>query len=514
MVYKMIKPNAYYDSVTLMLITEDIKERENIEEALVGMGTETNKEFLRELGMIDEELEKTSPNDLLIVIKGENINMDEIEKEIEKMLKAETEEEEGERFYPSLESAVKKLDGANMAVISIAGEYAGLETRKALDFGLNVMLFSDNVPIETEIELKKYALEKGLLVMGPDCGTAIINGVPMAFSNVVKKGKIGMVAASGTGAQEVSSIISNLGCGISQLIGTGGRDVKKDVGGLMFLEGIKRLIDDDETEIIVLVSKPPYPEVVEKAVDLLKKTNKKHVVHFVNGKVEDPSIVVGTTLEDTAIKAALLCQGKEIEKNEYTYFDFLESFDFDKKVKEESEKITEGKYIRGLYSGGTLADETMVLLAKELNVPIYSPKPLKPEFLLENINESKENTIVDMGEDEFTVGRPHPMIDFTMRKSRLIKEYLDKDTAIIMIDVVLGWGSHMDPAGEIAEAVKTARETSDKYKCIIANICGTYEDPQNYYDQKKKLEDVGVIVFPSNASAVKFAVNVWKELGR
>ncbi|WP_206076150.1 hypothetical protein [Marinitoga lauensis] len=335
----------------------------------------------------------------------------------------------------------------------------------------------------------------------------------MAFSNVVKRGEIGIVAASGTGAQEVSSIISNLGCGISQLIGTGGRDVKKDVGGLMFLEGIKRLIDDDETEIIVLVSKPPYPEVVQKAVELLKKTNKKHVVHFVNGIVEDPTITVGYTLEDAAIKAALLCQGKNIDKKEYTYFDFLETFDFDNKVKEEASKIKEGKYIRGLYSGGTLADETMVLLSKEIG-PVYSPKPLNPDYLLENINESKEHTVVDMGEDEFTVGRPHPMIDFTMRKSRLIKEYLDKDTAIIMVDVVLGWGSHMDPAGEIAEAVKTARETTDKYRCVVANICGTYEDPQKYYDQKKKLEDVGVIVFPSNASAVKFAVNVWKELGR
>ncbi|AEX86071.1 hypothetical protein XO10_08280 [Marinitoga sp. 1135] len=513
MVYTMIKPNSYYDSVTLMLITEDIKKMEGIEEALVGMGTDTNKEFLKELDMMSEEVENSTPNDLLIVVKGENIDMEEIEKTVEELLKTETEEDEGEKFYPSMDSALNKVKDANMVLISIAGEYAGLETKKALDRGLNVMLFSDNVSLEDEIKLKKYALKKGLLVMGPDCGTAIINGVPMAFSNVVNRGKIGIVAASGTGAQEVSSIISNLGCGISQLIGTGGRDVKKDVGGLMFLEGIKRLIEDDETEIIVLVSKPPYPEVVEKAVELLKKTNKKHVVHFVNGKVEDDTITVGHTLEDAAIKAALLCKGEEIKKDIYTYFDFLEAFDFETKVKEEAEKIKEGKYIRGLYSGGTLADEAMVLLAKEIG-PIYSPAPLDPEYKLENINESKENTVVDMGEDEFTVGRPHPMIDFTMRKSRLVKEYLDKDTAIILVDVVLGWGSHMDPAGEIAEAVKNAREVSDKYRCVIANICGTYEDPQKYNEQKKKLEDAGVIVFPSNASAVKFAVSVWKELGR
>ncbi|MBO8159994.1 MAG: acyl-CoA synthetase FdrA [Thermosipho sp. (in: Bacteria)] len=513
MIYKLIKPNSYYDSVTLMLITDEIKKKENVEEALVGMGTETNKGFLKELDMLDEELEKTTPNDLLIVVKGENIDISEIEKDVEKLLKIETEEEEGEKFYPTLESAVKKLKNANIALISIAGEYAGYEAKKALDLGLNVMLFSDNVPLETEIELKKYALKKGLLVMGPDCGTAIINGTALAFANVVKKGNIGIVAASGTGAQEVSSIISNLDSGISQLIGTGGRDVKKDVGGLMFLEGIKRLIEDNQTEVIVLVSKPPHEDVVKKAVELLKKTNKKHVVHFINGKVYEEDILVGYTLEDTAIKASLISKGEKVEDKIYSYLDYFKNFDFDLKAKEEAKKISEGKYIRGLYSGGTLADEAMILLQNDIG-PVYSPSPINPEYKLEDINESRQHTIVDMGEDEFTVGRPHPMIDFTMRKSRLIKEYFDKDTAIIILDIVLGWGSHMDPGGEIAEAVKTAREKSNKYKCIIANICGTYDDPQDYFEQKKKLEDVGVLVFPSNASAVRFAVNVWKELGR
>ncbi|SHH38499.1 acyl-CoA synthetase FdrA [Thermosipho atlanticus] len=512
MIYKLIKPNSYYDSVTLMLITEEIKKKENVEEALIGMGTETNKGFLKELGMLDEELEKTTPNDLLIVVKGENIDINEIEKDIEDLLKVEA-EEESEKFYPTLESAVKKEKDANIALISIAGEYAGYEAKKALDLGLNVMLFSDNVPLETEIELKKYALEKGLLVMGPDCGTAIINGIALAFANVVRKGNIGMVAASGTGAQEVSSIISNLGSGISQLIGTGGRDVKKDVGGLMFLEGIRRLIEDDKTEVIVLVSKPPHEDVVRKAIELLKKSNKKHVVHFINGKVNDKDILVGHTLEDTAIKASLISKGEKVEDKVYSYLDYFENIDFSLKAKEEAKKIDEGRYIRGLYSGGTLADEAMILLQKDIG-PVYSPTPINPEYKLDDINESKEHTIVDMGEDEFTVGRPHPMIDFTMRKSRLIKEYLDKDTAIIILDIVLGWGSHMDPGGEIAEAIKTAREKSGVYKCVIANICGTYDDPQNYFEQKKKLEDVGVLVFPSNASAVKFAVNVWKELGR
>ncbi len=513
MVYTVVKKNAYYDSVTLMLATDEVKAIDGVEEALVGMGTETNKEFLKDLGILTEEAKSATPNDLIVVVKGKEGIMDKVMKVVEDFLKGgETKsEDEAEEVVPTLESALKKLPEANLVLISIAGEYAGREAMKALEKGLHVMLFSDNVPVEEEIRLKRYGIEKGLLVMGPDCGTAIINGVALAFSNVVKRGRIGIVAASGTGSQEVSSIISNLGEGISQLIGTGGRDVKKDVGGLMFLEGIKWLLEDEETEVIVLVSKPPAQEVVKEAIELIKKGGKKAVVHFINGKVDDETLVVGKTLEDTAIKAVLLARDEEISKEEYSYYEIVGGRDITSLVKEEAKKIEEGKYIRGLYSGGTLADEAMALLSKELP-GVWSPAPLDPKYKLENIHESKEHTVVDMGEDEFTQGRPHPMIDFTMRKERLIKEYKDPETAIILLDVVLGYGSHMDPASEIAEAVNKAREEYGKYKLVVANILGTKDDPQGYEKQWKTLEDAGVVVFPSNASAVRFALAVWKEL--
>lgn len=510
MLKTVIRKNAYYDSVTLMLVTDAIKKIDGVEEALVGMGTDTNKGFLKDLGMLTAEIEETNPNDLLIVVKGDETAMDEVLEKVEELLKGEKEETSEERIVAhSLDEALSKLPDANMVLISIAGEYAGREADKALERGLNVMLFSDNVPLDEEIRLKKKALKRGLLVMGPDCGTAIINGVPLAFANVVKRGKIGVVAASGTGAQEVSSIISNLGGGISQLIGTGGRDVKKDVGGLMFLEGIKRLIEDEETEIIVLVSKPPAPEVTKKAVELLKNSGKPGVVHFVNGKVEDPDVIVGKTLEDTAIKAYLLWKGEKIEKDTYTLLDLVD-VDVDELIESEKNKIS-GKYIRGLYSGGTLADEAMVLLSEAIG-PIWSPTPLVSAYTLDDPNASKEHTIVDMGDDVFTRGRPHPMIDFTMRKERLIKEYNDPDVAIILVDVVLGYGSHMNPGNEIAEAIKEARVSASKYTSVIVNICGTYNDPQNYEQQKKTLEESGAIVFPSNASAVNFAIKLYKGL--
>ena len=513
MVYTVVRKNAYYDSVTLMLATDEVKEVEGVEEALVGMGTDTNKEFLKDLDMLTKEAEEAGPNDLLIVVKGQEGILEKVLKVVDDYLKGgETQTEtEGDLVAPSMESALNMMPDANMVLISIAGEYAGREAMKALEKGLHVMLFSDNVSLEEEIKLKKYAIEKGLLVMGPDCGTAIINGVALAFSNVVKRGRIGIVAASGTGSQEVSSIISNLGEGVSQLIGTGGRDVKKDVGGLMFLEGIKWLLEDDQTEVIVLVSKPPAQEVVEKAVKLIKEGGKKAVVHFINGKVDDSELVVGKTLEDTAIKAVLFARGEKIEKEEYSYYEVVGGRDLAALAKEEAKKIEEGKYIRGLYSGGTLADEAMMIFTKEVG-PIWSPSPIDPQYKLENINESKEHTIVDMGEDEFTRGRPHPMIDFTMRKERLIKEYKDPETAIIILDIVLGYGSHMDPASEIAEAVEKARKEHGKYKLVVANILGTKDDPQNYDKQWKTLEEAGVVVFPSNATAVKFAASVWKEL--
>ncbi len=501
----IIRPNAYYDSVTLMLISQDIEKIDGVEHVMVGMGTDTNKSFLVDLDMLTEEIKKASPNDLVIAIKGEDKAVEVALKQVDEKLNEKVESSKSEEKPYSIEGALEKHPDLNMALISVAGEFAGAETKKALDNGLHVMLFSDNVSIEEEIELKKYAASKDLLVMGPDCGTAIINGIGLAFSNKVNRGSIGVVAASGTGAQEVSSVISNLGGGISQLIGTGGRDVKEDVGGIMFLQGIKYLLEDDETDVIVLVSKPPVQSVVEKAMEILKQGNKKAVVHFIKGKAEgdNEKIFVGNNLEDTAIKAYLLSKGQKPENKTYSFFEVTsESFDYSKKVEEELSKLKSGaKYLRGLYSGGTLADESMVLLSKVIS-PIYSNIPVDPKFKLKDVKNSVEHTVIDMGDDEFTVGRPHPMIDFTLRKDRLVKEYKDPEVALILLDVVLGFGSNMDPAGEIAQAMEKVKD--DPHTTVVATVCGTYNDYQEYEKQIKTLENAGIVVFPTNASAVKF----------
>ncbi len=290
-----VKKGEYFDSVSIMLVAKKVAAIKGVIDSSIVMGTEENKSVLKSTGLSIPEFAQAGEMDLIAVFKTEdNTDTPALLKTIEGLLKPDNKSKEETNFNPSsLEGAVEFLEGANLAMISVAGRYAGDVAMKSLENGLNVMLFSDNVSVEKEIELKKYAKEKGLFVMGPDCGTAIINGVPLAFANVVNRGNIGIVGASGTGLQEVSCLISNSGCGVSQAIGTGGRDVKKEVGGIMFLEGIKALAEDKDTEVILLVSKPPADEVIEKIKIEVKKTDKPVVSLFLGSS---PELLKGTKI--------------------------------------------------------------------------------------------------------------------------------------------------------------------------------------------------------------------------
>ncbi|HPJ72255.1 MAG TPA: FdrA family protein, partial [bacterium] len=388
---------------------------------------------------------------------------------------------------------------------------------EALEKGLHVMLFSDNVSIEKEKELKEYGRSRGLLVMGPDCGTAIINGAPLCFANVVKRGVIGIVAASGTGLQEISAVIANQGEGISQAIGTGGRDVKSAVGGIMFIEGIKALAEDEATKVIALVSKPPAPEVLEKVAEVVKSVDKPVVAILIGG---DPRVVASAgahaakDLEQAGLIAAALARGEDVEG-------------FKKQLEErgrrlrtlaadEAAKMAPGqKYLRGLFSGGTLCDETQLMFKDEIG-PVYSPAPIDPAYKLADVWKSRENTVVDLGEDEFTVGRPHPMIDFMLRRKRIVEEARDPETAVILLDVVLGYGSNMAPGEELAPAIRDAIALARKegrHLTVACSITGTDDDPQDKAKVKKELEDSGAIVLPSNAAASALTVEIVKIRG-
>jgi len=505
----LIRENAYYDSVTLMIITREAKKIEGVNEVIVGMGTELNKELAGNLNLLTPELGKITPNDFFI-------SLDSVDNNIAKKTFALVDEllskkkVESEDYQPStFESALKYMPDANLVLISLPGKYAAREVKKALLNDKHVMLFSNNVTLEEEVKLKKLAKQRGLLMMGPDCGTAIINHVALAFANVIRKGPIGIVGASGTGIQEVTVMIDKLGSGISQAIGTGGRDLKAEVGGIMMIEGIKALQYEPLTEVIVLISKPPDKEVARKVLSILKEGEKPSVVCFIGGDpemIKEYGSIPGLSLEDTAHKAVAITKGMPIE--DFTGFTVT---DIDKIIQEEAKKLNEEqRYIRGLYTGGTLCDEAMIILSALVG-DIYSNIPLKPEGKLSDINRSYKHTFIDLGDDEFTRGKPHPMIDPYVRQERILSEAKDREVAIILMDFVLGFGSHPDPVGEMIPYIQKAGKIATKdgrHICMISSVCGTEEDPQNLFEQEKKLKEEGVIVMPSNAQAVILAAEI------
>jgi FdrA protein len=463
MITGQVRKGAYFDSVTLMRVGKEITSLPGVIDAALVMGTKSNKAILDSSGLHDGKFKDAGDTDLIIAVKAkdEPAAKDALAA-VDALLKKR----------PPTESRSASLKDANLALISIAGRYAGDEAMRALEAGMHVMLFSDNVPLEKEIALKKFAAKRGLLVMGPDCGTAIINGVPLAFANVVNRGNIGIVAAAGTGLQEVSCIISNAGAGISQAIGTGGRDVKKEVGGIMFIEGLKALAKDEQTKVILLVSKPPHPAVLKKIKNVLKTIRKPVVTMFIGAS---PG-----TLEDAALQAVGLKAAA---------------------VRQKIPKPKKGqKYIRGLFSGGTFCAEAQILLPNDA----YSNAPTGKSKQLKNSLKSQKNTFLDLGEDEFTVGRPHPMIDYSLRNKRIIEEAADRETAVILLDVVLGYGSHPDPASELTGVI---REASRKV-AVVCSITGTNKDPQNRSRVAAALKKAGAIVMPSNAAACKLAGSI------
>ncbi|MFZ3013680.1 MAG: acyl-CoA synthetase FdrA [Nitrospira sp.] len=498
--------NFYRDSVSLMQLSSTVTKLPGVEQASAIMASPNNVTLLVEAGLLAEPVE-AGANDLLIALQG---NADALESALtaaESALKqpslSSTGNEQSRGMSPrSIEMGLGNLVGADLVLISTPGEYAAAEAFKALSLGLNVMLFSDNVELKDEIALKQFAQERDLIVMGPDCGTAIINGIPLAFANVVRRGVIGVVAASGTGLQQVTCLVDRWGSGISQAIGTGGHDLHRDVGGISMLQGLKALAADPSTSVIVLISKPPSPEVASKVLGAASGAGKPVVVNFLGAdpdRVRRENIYPAATLEDAAAAAVALANGRIPETRRATVT---------------SPSITplapQQRYIRGLYSGGTFCYEASLLLKKELG-QINSNTPVEPEDRLSDVWTSRKHTVIDLGDDLFTRGRPHPMIDHRLRNERLIKEASDPEVAVILLDVVLGYGSHPDPAAEMVPTIQKARDLSTKagrHLAVIGFVCGTPVDPQDLFKQETALREAGVILAESNAQAVRMAASV------
>lgn len=507
-----VKPNTYYDSVRLMRVSEMLSQLPGVSQAIVAMGTEANKRVLAETNLLTETVQDAGANDLMLVVEA-----DAAEAGQEALTQAEARLAEAaspagrpgqEMARPrSLAQARQALAGANMALVSVPGPYAKLEVARALQAGMHVFLFSDNVTLAEELELKQWAVAQNRLMMGPGCGTAIINGVALAFANAVRRGPIGVVAASGTGLQEVTCLLDRGGSGISQAIGVGGRDLSETIGGLMMQQGLAMLAADPGTEIIVLISKPPAPIVTETILEAAQACGKPVVVSFLGSKRsgQESGLTFTSSLEETA-EAAL----RRINGTDQDYFG-LAPEKLEAMAAAERDRLAPGQYyLRGLFSGGSLCDEAMLLLADRLPA-LYSNIPLRPEWALADGWHSREHSCIDMGEEEFTQGRPHPMIDPRLRQERLLKEAGDPSVAVILLDVVIGYGSHPNPAGALVESIEAAKAMAaeqGRYVAVVAHVCGTAQDPQGLAQQERILREAGVLVLPTNAQAARVAAAI------
>ena len=422
----LIKPSEYHDSVALMDVARELTQMAGVMDAAVVMGTEANKGILREAGLSLSEVEQATANDLIVVVRAEDDARaaQALEAAEEHLARRPAPGGAGLAFQPrTIQGAVRRNAAANLAIISVPGRYAVAAAWQALRSGLHVLLFSGNVLIEDEIALKEYAAGQGLLMMGPDCGTAIINGIALGFANVVPQGPVGIVAAAGTGLQEVSTLLARLGAGISQGIGTGGRDLKEQVGGRGMLTGLEALQADPYTHVLVLVSKPPSPAVAERVLEQVRESDKPTLVCFLGG---DPAPIVAAgaipahTLQEAAYLAAAEVEGYTGPSADEVIA--LETADLRAQAGELRERLKPGqRYVRGLFSGGTLAAEALVIW-EDVLAAVRSNVAVDPQRMLQDATRGEAHCAVDLGEDEFTVGRPHPMIDHDLRIRRLMQE--------------------------------------------------------------------------------------------
>lgn len=486
-----VRAGAYYDSVVLMQLQRALADLPDVVDAGVVMATKANLDLLIDSDMLGEESPQAGADDLLIVVKAENeAAAQDALSQVDELMKRRRSGISQEFRPRSMDAAVKQLPDAAWVLISVPGRYAAGVAREALDFDHHVFLYSDNVSLEDEIDLKKRAREKGLLVMGPDCGTAIVNGVGLGFANRVRHGGIGLVGASGTGLQAITTHIHTLGAGVSQALGTGGRDLKSEVGAITATQALDLLGRDADTNVIVLVSKPPAPEVATRLLAAAQTSGKQVVVDFIG--YPPPARQMGnlhfaTSLMEAAAIAVELDAGREAVTSD---------------APEQGASFADGqRYLRGLFSGGTLAYEALLGLQATL-APIYSNVPIVESQRLADALQSQAHSIIDLGEDVFTVGRLHPMMDNDLRVRRLRHEASDPEVALILLDVVLGEGSHPDPSAELAPVI--AEIKSGRALDVVAIVIGTDEDPQDVVAQVERLHEAGAVVFRSTSEAVAY----------
>jgi FdrA protein len=476
-------PRLYRDSVALMAIASSTEARDGVDRVGAVMATPANIEILNESAMLPAGL-SAAPDDLVIVVRGDTDEivaeaLDAAEAALTSVESARRNEERPAATIGEGIAAMAAEDAAHpatMAAISIPGTYAAVVAERALRDGLHVFCFSDNVPLEDEVRVKRLARDRGLLHMGPDCGTAIIDGVPLGFANVVRRGDVGIVAASGTGAQEVSRLLDLAGAGVSQLIGVGGRDLSEEVDGIMTELALDLLEADPATKVIAIVSKPPAGAVAERLLTRLSAIAKggiPAIACFLGAEDADGEVIVRGTLEGGAIAAAAAA-----------------GHHLDVEAGDASPVQAPPGRVLGLYTGGTLASEAKLILKR---------------------GGVTEIEVLDLGDDEYTAGKPHPMIDPEARATRIEAAGSDATVGILLLDLVIGYGASPDPATPVVEAVAAARAAAaadGRELLVIGSVCGTPADPQGLDRQRGLLEAAGIVLAPTNAAAARLAAGL------
>ena len=485
-----LRRGAYHDSVTLLQVSRTLAAVEGVQAAQVAMGTELNLDVLRTMGF--DVPTSAGANDMVLALRA--TDDDAVARAREALEAALTPTSGGtsrglgaQAPARTVGTAARRMPDANLALVSVPGQHAFTEAMDALEAGLSVLMFSDNVSVEAEVRLKDEGARLGLLVMGPDCGTASVAGVGLGFANVVRPGPVGIVAASGTGAQQLMCMLDTVEVGISHCLGVGGRDLSAAVGGRSTRQALAMLDDDAATELIVLVSKPPDPEVARDITAFASSLGTPVLVALLGEGRDDLTTVASHAVEQLGVT-------------------WRDPWSWDG----QPPPVAGGGGLRGLFAGGTLCDEAMIIAAGTLG-EVRSNIPLRPEWRLGADLRSTGHVMVDFGDDDLTRGRAHPMIDQRLRIDRIAAEAADPTCSVLLLDVVLGHGAHPDPASELGPALAAAREIArddGREVAVVVSLCATEGEPQDPRRQAEVLHEAGAAIFLSNAAAARHAVSL------
>lgn len=513
---------TYRDSVFLMRVSSRLRDLDGIAEAEILTGTRSNLDALRDHDLLPRDLvdAQLGPSDLLIAVRGAEESVERALSEARKLIDARPAQDpgngEGDSFKRyragSLRDALDVLPDANLALISVPGPHVRTEAMAALHRGLNLLIFSSNVDVDDELAIKREAERRGLLVMGPDCGTAMFRGVGLGFANAVRSGPIGLVGASGTGLQQVSALIHNCGGGISHIIGTGGGDVGPENAARMTLSGLDLLDSDPDTRAVVVVSKPPHPGAADRIRDRAQRMRKPVVLCFlgsVASAIRDGSPVHAATLDDAAFTAVSLAGGKTLEEVR-AIAAALDPDQDDILAREASLLAPAQRFVRGLYCGGTLALEAAFLL-KSMGGGVTGNFRAAGVETIGHTDRIAGHGILDLGAESLTCGRPHPMLAPDMRASHILSAADDPTVGIVMLDFVLGYVAHPDPAGSTAPILRRMSESAaehGRHIVVLATVCGTDRDPQGLEDQVRALQELGAVIGYSGTATVRNALRI------